>query len=375
MTVDPLRTGVVGGGLIAQAAHLPTMQRLRDRFQLVALADPSVRVRSELADRYRPLSAYAAWEEMLEAERLDACVVCSPHATHADVALAALDLRVHVFVEKPLCITVDDAERIAARAGEQDRVVQVGYMKRFDPATVSLLASLPDDAEDLRLIDAVTYDPWMAGPPFFSAGELVLGDDVPAREVARLRAAERRQVEEAVGRDDDATVRAYSYTYLACLVHDVNLVHAMLERMGVPTPSPALSGADWAEGEAASIAVALPAGGRCRATWLLLRGLQEYREQVTAYFADAIHRLTFPAPYLGKVPAVHEVVSARDGATVVQRRSAPAESYLAELRHFHDCVVEGTDCLTPPEQAVVDLTTLRDAFLAGAHERAGSPGA
>ena len=55
--------------------------------------------------------------------------------------LDALDAGLHVLVEKPLCLAPADADAIAARAQQRGRVVQVGYMKRFDPAYERLLGA------------------------------------------------------------------------------------------------------------------------------------------------------------------------------------------------------------------------------------------
>lgn len=361
---ESLRTAVVGGGLIAQAAHLPNLRRLPGRFRLEALADPSAATREAAAARFGPLRTYADWRELLDAEALDALVVCSPHATHAEVTLAALDRGLHVLVEKPLCITVQDADRIAALARERERVVQVGYMKRFDPAVEALLERLPEEPGGLRFVDVVTYDPWMARAPFFRPDELTAAQDVPAAVLEAGREAERAQVEAAVGAGDPATVRAFSYTYLACLVHDVNLVHGALERLRAPLPATPVTSAHRADGKAASAVLEVADGVRWNCTWLLLDGLEEFQETVSLYFEDAIHTLRFPSPYLGAAPTRYEQVGGQDGTTVRHRRERLHESYMSELEHFHDCIVAGVACRTPPEQARQDLALLRDLFLA-----------
>jgi predicted dehydrogenase len=362
---ERLRVGVVGGGLIAQAVHLPNLLQRAERFELVAIADPSPTVVEALAARSAPARAYADWRTMLERERLDALVVCSPHATHAEIVLAALDAGVHAFVEKPLCISVADADAICARRAETGLVVQVGYMKRYDPAYASLLDALPADARDLRFVDVVTYDPWMAREPFVPWGRMVTAQDIPAAVLEASRAAERKQVEDAVGAGDAETVRAYSYTFLACLIHDVNLVHGVLERLGVPLPAQPLAAADWAQGSGASVLQRLPNGAAWHTAWLLLRGLEEFCETVSFSFEGAIHRLRFPAPYHVQAPVVHEVVDAEDGQPRLRRRALVGDSYVAELEHFYDCVVEGVACRTPPEQGRDDIAALRDLFVAG----------
>src|SRR5205823_7881404 len=104
----------VGGGLVAQAEHLPYLAQFRDRFELAALVEPSATVREALAARYGIPATYADYRSLLDAGGLDAVVICSPAGTHAEVALAALDAGLHVFVEKPMCITLTDADAIVA---------------------------------------------------------------------------------------------------------------------------------------------------------------------------------------------------------------------------------------------------------------------
>ena len=91
MSAEPLRIGVVGGGLIAQAVHLPRLAADPARFAVVGIADPSPKVIGALAARYAPAHGYLDWRDLLDREELDAVAVCSPHSTHAEVVLAALD--------------------------------------------------------------------------------------------------------------------------------------------------------------------------------------------------------------------------------------------------------------------------------------------
>jgi hypothetical protein len=367
---ERLRVAVVGGGLIAQAVHLPNLARLAELFELRAIADPSRKVREALAARYAPAKGYADWRELLDAEQLDALVVCSPHATHAAVVLEALGRGLHVFVEKPLCVTVEDAEAIAAAAERAGRVVQVGYMKRHSAAYDALLELLPASADGLRMIDVVTYDPWMAREPFVPWSEMVQGDDVPQAVRDAAAADESRQVEQAVGAGDPETVRAYSYIYLACLVHDVNLVHGALEAMGVPLPLRPAGGRIWAGGDAASVTATLPNGAPWHCTWMLLRGLASFNEDVSLLFDDAVHRVQLPAPYLVDEPVVLTHVDAVAGRRRTRTYELVDDPFLLELQRFHASATEGAPCRTPARQGALDIAALRDLFAAS--QRSGT---
>src|SRR5207245_6827630 len=112
---------------------------------------------------------------LLDEGGLDAIVVSSPAGTHAEVVLAALEAGLHVFVEKPMCITLADADAIVAARDRASRIVQVGTMKRFDPAYERMLEELPESAETLRYVNVVVNDPEFE--PYFGS-EIVRGADV-----------------------------------------------------------------------------------------------------------------------------------------------------------------------------------------------------
>jgi len=357
-----VRVGVVGGGLIAQAEHLPYLSSLRDRFSLAALAEPSLAVREALAARYGIGGAYADHRAMLDAGGLDAVVVCSPHGTHARVVLDALDAGLHVFVEKPMCITLADADAIAAARDRASKVVQVGTMKRYDPAVEAMLAALPTSADHLRYVSVVVNDPEFE--PFFEPGEIVRGDDVPRELVDETRREEAEQVERAVGSGSDEVVRAFSESFLGSLLHDLNVVHGMLERLGEPLPAQVVAGDWWNEGRSVSGALRLQNGARVDGAWIQLLDTFEYREVVQFMFADEVHSLEFPSPWLKQHPTVYRR-SSRDGRTNdVRIVNAYDEAFRRELLHFHDCIVDGTPSRTPPEQARLDIEALTQMFLA-----------
>jgi predicted dehydrogenase len=357
-----VRVGVVGGGLVAQAMHLHYLAASGERFRVQALAEPSATVREALAARYGIPVAAADHRELLERSALDAVVVCSPAATHAEVVLDALAAGLHVFVEKPLCITLADVDSIVAARGLAGRVVQVGYMKRFDPAYEAMVAELPPSAESLRYVDVLVSDPEFG--PYFAADEIVRGDDVPREVLAAGRRALVEQVEAAVGSAEPEVIAAFEGGFLGSLVHDVNLVHGLLEAMGEPLPGEVVGGDWWAGGAALTGSVRLANGARWDSAWIQLLDLHEYHERVTLMLADSLRTLTFPSPWLKQSPTRYERSGSDEAARVVHAVEGYEESFARELRHFHACVTEGAACRTPPEQARLDIDVLTRMFLA-----------
>ena len=355
------RIAVVGGGLVAQAMHLHYLAHMSERFELVAVVDPSATVREALSRRYHLDAAYGDYRELLDATQLDAVLISSPAHTHAEVTLAALDRGLHVFVEKPMCITLADADRIVAATRKTGRVVQVGYMKRFDRAWERMREVLPNSADALRYIRVVVHDPEFG--PYFGPAEIVRGSDIPPDVLEEGRAQLRAQVKEAVGSDAPAVLNALEASFLGSLVHDVNLVHGLLERLGEPLPGDVIGGDWWNDGFAVTGSVRLTNGARWDSAWIQLLELYEYRETVSFFFAGEVHSLTFPSPWLKQSPTVYEVSRARDGARAAEVFESYDESFARELAHFHDCIAGEAECRTPPEQARLDIDVLTRMFL------------
>jgi predicted dehydrogenase len=352
-----VRVGVVGGGLIAQAMHLPYLGEKRDRFAIAALAEPSRTVREALGARYGISGLYEDYRMLLG--EVDALVVCSPAGTHAEIVLAGLDAGLHVFVEKPMCITLRDADAIVAARDRAGRVVQVGTMKRYDPAYERMLAELPDSAETLRFVDVFVNDPEFE--PYFGS-EIVRGADVSRELIDTTRRGEADQVEEAVGSGDPDTVRAFSESYLGSMIHDLNLVHGLLERLGEPLPAQVVDGAWWHEGRAVTGALRLANGSRAELAWIQLLATHEYDERVTFLFDDSVRSLHFPSPWQKQRPTVYRRAERRDGVNAAQETTSYEEAFSRELDHFHACVTAGEPCRTPPEQARLDIEVLTAMF-------------
>lgn len=117
MAADELRIGLIGVGLIGKA-HRATLEQTEGA-RLVATAD----VVPGRAD-------YLDWRAMLEQERLDAVVICTPPLHHRAPAVAAAEAGLAFYLEKPVAAGLDDARAIAARAASSNVVSAVGYQYR-----------------------------------------------------------------------------------------------------------------------------------------------------------------------------------------------------------------------------------------------------
>src|SRR4051794_17971842 len=147
---DRLRVGVVGCGLVAQVMHLPYLRELADRFEVAALCDLSPGVLAFAGTFFPDARRFTDWRELVE-QPLDVVMVLTP-GSHAPIAVAAAEAGRHVFVEKPMCLSVGEGLAMLAAAERGGVRLMVGYMKRYDPAYEALAASLPREAIRLARI-------------------------------------------------------------------------------------------------------------------------------------------------------------------------------------------------------------------------------
>ena len=126
-----LRVGVLGCGPIAQAAHFESCTKARNA-SLYAICDVADDLRDRMAATHAPEKSFADYDAMLADPDLEAVIIATSDAFHVPAARRALEAGKHVLCEKPLALSVEEAESLRDLVRSSGRVLQVGHMKRFD---------------------------------------------------------------------------------------------------------------------------------------------------------------------------------------------------------------------------------------------------
>ena len=128
-----LKVGIIGTGWIAEA-HAESYKNMPDA-EVVALADLIPGKAEKFAKDYGFENArlYPDHKSMLENEELDAVSVCTYNMTHAECTIDALKAGVHVLLEKPMCVTTEEAVEIMRAEKESGKILSVGFQPRMDP--------------------------------------------------------------------------------------------------------------------------------------------------------------------------------------------------------------------------------------------------
>jgi predicted dehydrogenase len=127
-----IKVGVVGCGAIAQLVHLPLLRDSR-RAVAAAVCDLNPRQAELIGRRFCIPKICPNWQQLVADDSLDAVLVCSSSDSHGPITIGALEHGKHVLVEKPMAMSLEDAEAMARTAEARGRVLMVGYMWRYDP--------------------------------------------------------------------------------------------------------------------------------------------------------------------------------------------------------------------------------------------------
>lgn len=140
---DPLRVGLIGCGSIARLSHIPLLHAAGAK--VVACASRSAESAKLAADEAGgDVEVFVHWNDLVQSDNVDAVVIATPNALHAGQALGAIRASKHVLIEKPISISVEQADAVIDAAKRFDVVAMTAHNVRFDP-TVQALRESRDD--------------------------------------------------------------------------------------------------------------------------------------------------------------------------------------------------------------------------------------
>jgi len=127
-----LRVAVLGAGAWAKFAHIPGWQR-DPRCKVVAICDPQRDLAQAYAQEFNIPEASTDWQAIVGRSDIDVIDVCTPSATHFELAWAALEAGKHVLCEKPVAYDYRETQRAAALAKSKGVKTKLGFTFRYSP--------------------------------------------------------------------------------------------------------------------------------------------------------------------------------------------------------------------------------------------------
>jgi len=134
-----LKVGIVGCGEVAQRWHIPSLLKIRNA-QIVALCDRNEDLAKMVAQRFSINRYYADFSEMLEKEELDMIDICTSPQSHADLSIQAIRAGCHVLVEKPMALSLKEADEMMAASKENRVKLCVAHSMLFEPVVLKAMS-------------------------------------------------------------------------------------------------------------------------------------------------------------------------------------------------------------------------------------------
>ncbi|NOT02884.1 MAG: Gfo/Idh/MocA family oxidoreductase [Phycisphaerales bacterium] len=128
---------LIGAGNFATATLIPAMKKCHD-VSLVGICSAGGLSARSAAGRHGFAYCTSDYQELLNDERIHAVVIATRHDTHARFTVDALRAGKHVFVEKPLALTVEQLDEVIAAREAAGRIVMAGYNRRFSPLSIAV---------------------------------------------------------------------------------------------------------------------------------------------------------------------------------------------------------------------------------------------
>jgi len=164
--VEKLRFGILGCGLIGPH-HARAIAGLESA-ELVAVADVVPELAEDLGGEHE-CHAYSSLEEMLSGVDLDVVCVCTPSGMHAENAITVLEACKDVFIEKPVDVTLEAADRLLEVQRATGRKVAVVSQHRFDAATRAVHEAVTN-GEFGRKISGTAEVRWWRSQSYYDSG-------------------------------------------------------------------------------------------------------------------------------------------------------------------------------------------------------------
>ena len=149
-----VKIGFVGTGDIAHY-HLNHLAKIKG-VQLVGMCDVNETKARETATKYK-CPYYTDYKDLFNKEKMDACYICVPPFAHDKQELVACERGIHLFMEKPVCLSVKKAKEISEAIRKNDIISSVGYQDRY----LDVVDKLKNIIKDRKVGIFLGY--WMGG--------------------------------------------------------------------------------------------------------------------------------------------------------------------------------------------------------------------
>lgn len=177
-----IKVGFIGCGGISYR-HLSDIKKIKD-VKVVSVIEPNENNFKRFEEYYgEKLNLYTNEEEMIEKEKLDGVIICTPHTLHFSQIKSALEKGINVLVEKPAVVKYEEAVEIREIMKKKNKKVVVAYQRHYNPIFNSVRKLIKQEFGKIVFLSGFLaqyyYEPikinrpWRADPKFSGKGQLI----------------------------------------------------------------------------------------------------------------------------------------------------------------------------------------------------------
>jgi myo-inositol 2-dehydrogenase/D-chiro-inositol 1-dehydrogenase/scyllo-inositol 2-dehydrogenase (NAD+) len=160
---SPIRICIIGAGR-AGKVHCRSITRHIPTARLAALVDPHDETRHTASQEFG-VEAYASLEEALDKAEFEAVIITTPTFTHQSLACLAASHGKHIFLEKPMALTLEECDQIMLSSQRAGVLLQLGFMRRFDPEFTAAARRIAEgEIGRPMMIKSLTHGPGLPPP-------------------------------------------------------------------------------------------------------------------------------------------------------------------------------------------------------------------
>jgi predicted dehydrogenase len=347
-----LNVGIIGLGEVAQVIHLPVLESLPQQFRIAALCDISPKLVAHMGEKYRVNNLYTDASELVKQADLDVVFVLNSDEYHAECAIAAANNKKHVLIEKPMCLTVPEADAIIEAQQRNNVKVMVGYMRRYAASFVEAVKEIGgfDKIQYARVRDIIGPNSYFVKP----TSHVVSFDDIPEELKTDKQSRAEKLVKEATGLDASSPLFRVYRLLCGLSSHDLS---AMREAIGMPK---GVVGAKVTNNGSIFLSAILDYDQFAVTFETGIDQQGRFDAHVEVYSSHKSVRVQFDTPYIRHLPStLHITETVGETYTESVIRPTLADAYTLELNYLYDVITQDLELKTTPEDYKNDLAIFK----------------
>jgi predicted dehydrogenase len=353
-----IKVGVIGLGEVAQLMHLPILSDMNNLYTIEAVADVSTSSIEFISKKYGVPKKYISPFELIKDNNVEAVFILSPDQYHCEYAAAALEAGKHVFIEKPVALSIENLENlIKIEENHTDKIAMVGYMRRFAGPFLKakeLMKEEPKSIEYLRFRDIICEGPFFINQTKSVFRPLDISSDILKESSARRR----EQINSILGEDaNDKQRKAYQMlTGLGC--HSFSAVR---ELVGLPKKVKSVVTNEIGT----QLVVLLEYDGFIGVYELVNdQNIVQFNAAIEIFQGARKLKIKYETPYIRHQAASLEVIDSNEKDTRTTMYGPDyRDAFATELTEFYTCVTEGKKPKTTLSDSLEDLKLFKEIIV------------